>query len=180
MTAVIADGAGTPVDQGAATWLFLGAVLFGMVGVQRLRGRSFLWLPRGAAALSGICLVLAVVLPPVIRPDIGLARPSTSVRLQIMSPRPGQVFRGDPASVPVLLRLVGGRIVPFTSTNLVPNAGHVHLYLDGALVSMSLSLSRELTVSPGSHLLQADFVAVDHGPFNPPVQASVRFEVTAR
>src|SRR5207237_2211155 len=90
----ISDGAGSPVDQGVATWLFVGAVLFGWIGVQRLRGRSLTRLPKmagwGAAALAATCLVLALVLPPIIRPDLASARPSSSARLRFLSPRPGQ------------------------------------------------------------------------------------------
>ena len=33
-------------------------------------------------------------------------------------------------------------------------------------------------VSPGEHTLLAACVAVDHAPFDPPVQASVTFRVT--
>jgi len=166
-----------------ATWLFVGAVLFGWIGVQRLRGRSFTRLPKmagwGAAALAATCLVLALVLPPIIRPDLASARPSSSARLRFLSPRPGQVLRGNPAAVQVRLDLAGGRIVPFTSTKLRPNEGHVHLYLDGGLVSMTLSLGRTLIVAPGAHRLLAEFVAVDHAPFSPRVEAWVSFRVGA-
>jgi len=77
----------------------------------------------------------------------------------------------------VRFRLIGGKIVSFTSTRLVPNEGHIHLFLDGALVSMSHSLAKDLQVTPGVHRLQAEFVALDHGPFNPRVQAFVEFQV---
>jgi hypothetical protein len=77
----------------------------------------------------------------------------------------------------VRLRLVGGRIVPFTSTRLAPNRGHVHLFLDGALVSMSLTLVKTLDVEPGRHVLLAEFVAADHGPFDLRVRTSVTFQV---
>jgi hypothetical protein len=80
----------------------------------------------------------------------------------------------------VRLQLVGGRIVPFTSARLVSNQGHIHLFVDGALVSMSLALSRTLDVSPGRHVLQAEFVAADHGPFAPRVRTFVAFRVTNR
>jgi hypothetical protein len=180
----LADGARTPVDQGVATFLFLGAAIFAFVGLQRLRGRSFRHLPRGAGwvsvALAASALVLAVVLSPVIRPNASPTRPSSSARLRFLSPQPGESFRGKPASVPVRLELVGGRIVPFTSTRLESNEGHIHLFLDGALVSMTLVLTRSLDVEPGRHVLQAEFVAADHGPFDPPVRTSVAFQVVER
>jgi hypothetical protein len=180
----LADGARTPVDQGVATLLFLAAVFFGLVGVQRVRGKSFRRLPPqagwAAVGLAVSALVLAIVLPPIIRPDATAARPSSSARLRFVSPRQGEVFRGNPASIPVRLQLVGGRIVPFTSTRLAPDQGHVHLFLDGALVSMSLTLARRLEVGPGRHVLLAEFVAADHGPFQPRVRTSEAFQVTER
>jgi hypothetical protein len=66
----------------------------------------------------------------------------------------------------------------FTSTNLTPDEGHVHLFVDGRLVSMSYGLDANVWIAPGTHTLLAAFVAVDHAPFNPPVQASVPFRVT--
>ena len=177
----LADGARSPADQGVATLLFLAAFLFGLVAVQRLRGKGFKRLPKAggwaAGVLAAASLLLAVVLPPLIRPVAAGVRPSSPARLQILSPRPGEVFHGDPASVAVRFRLVGGKIVSVTSTKLVPDQGHIHLFLDGTLGSMSYALSKDLQVTPGLHRLQAEFVAVDHGPFNPRVQASVEFQV---
>jgi hypothetical protein len=179
----LADGTGSPVDQGVATMLFLAAFLFGLVAFQRLRGKGFRSLPTmagwGAAVLAAASLVLALVLPPIIRPVPAGGRPSSFARIQFLAPHAGELFRGDPASVPVRLRLIGGKIVSFTSTKLAPNEGHIHLFLDGALVSMSYSLAKDLQVALGVHRLQAEFVAVDHGPFDPRVQALVEFQVVA-
>jgi hypothetical protein len=180
-TPMLGDGAGTPLDQGVATVLFLAAAFFGWIAVARLRGRSYVRLPRPAArasaALAGALLILAFILPPILRPDTASARPSTSAKLSIASPATGEVFNGDPAQVPVRLALAGARVVPFNSTRLVPDEGHVHLYLDGSLISMSFALQQALTVVPGRHILVAEFVAVDHAPFDPRVQASAAFTV---
>jgi hypothetical protein len=78
--------------------------------------------------------------------------------------------------VQVALRLNGGRIIPLTSTTLVPNEGHIHVLLDDRLLSMS-GLDANIIVLPGAHTLRAEFVASDHGPFRPPVTASVMFRV---
>jgi len=177
---LVADGGGT-VDQGVATFLFIGALLFGWVGVLRLRDRAFRQLPRtagwGIAILAVACVVLALVLPPIIRPQASTARPSTKAKLQFVVPRPGEVFHGDPATVPVQLFLTGGRIVAATSTKINSTDGHVHLFLDGALVSMTYRLTQDLQVFPGEHQLEAEFVAMDHGPFDPPVKVFVTFRV---
>jgi hypothetical protein len=130
----------------------------------------------GFGALAVGCLVLATVVPFLIHATPLLARPTSSAHIQIVSPRPGEVIGGDPATISVELRLEGGTIVPITSLHLVPNEGHIHLYLDGSLLSMT-GLDTQLIVLPGSHTLRAEFVAVDHGPFRPPVVAVVSFRV---
>lgn len=177
----LADG-GTP-DQGVSAFLIVAAVLLGWFAVWRLRGRAFLGMPKAlawaAGGLAAASVVLAFVLPPIIRPIPASTRPSTTARLRIEQPTPGEVFLGNPATVDVRLRLTGGRIVPFTSRTLVPNEGHVHVYVDGALVSMTFALDDVLRVSPGRHRLMAEFVAVDHAPFRPRVESTVSFDVRA-
>jgi hypothetical protein len=176
---LVADGAGS-LDQGVASLLFIGALLFGWIAVARIRGRGFRRLPAAAgwlaAALSVACLVLALVLPPIIRPD-SATRPSSPATIQILSPRPEDVFHGAPASVPIDVRVQGGRIVPFTTTKLSPTTGHVHVLIDGVLVTMAASTSSVARVSPGQHVLIAEFVAADHLPFAPRVLSSTSFVV---
>jgi hypothetical protein len=53
----------------------------------------------------------------------------------------------------------------------------IHLYLDGSLVSMTTGLDAEIVAPPGQHELRAEFVAVDHGPFQPRVVRTVTFSV---
>ena len=130
----------------------------------------------GFGALALGCLVLATVVPFLIHATPLLNRPTSSARLQFVSPRAGEVIEGDPATASVELRLDGGKIVPTSSLHLVPNEGHIHLYLDGALLSMT-GLDTQIIVLPGLHTLRAEFVAIDHGPFRPPVVAVVTFRV---
>ena len=132
-------------------------------------------LVRGATVLAGASVILAYAFPVILKPTA--FRPRSTARLAIVSPSPGEVFRGNPASVPVELRLQGGRIVATTSAKAVPNRGHIHLYLDGKLISMSPGLRAKVDVPTGQHRIEAEFVAADHGPFNPRVLASVAFTV---
>lgn len=105
-------------------------------------------------------------------------RPSSTAQLQFLSPSNGEVFQGSSVTVPVKLSLKGARIVPATTTNITPDTGHVHLYLDNQVVAMNFSLTDQVPgVSPGQHILRAEFVASDHGPFDPRVFVSVTFRV---
>jgi hypothetical protein len=69
----------------------------------------------------------------------------------------------------VRMALAGGRIIQETTTRLAPDEGHIHLLVDGLIVSMTYGLDQEVEVSKGVHLLQAEYVANDHFPFDPRV-----------
>jgi hypothetical protein len=133
----------------------------------------------GLGVIAFGCFVLATILPLLLGARPSLGRPSTVARLAILSPHEGEVFRGDRAAIPVHLQLDGGKIAPFTSLRLVPNEGHIHLYLDGSLVSMATAPDAQIAASLGQHELRAEFVAVDHGPFEPRVVVTVMFSVHA-
>ncbi len=73
------------------------------------------------------------------------------------------------SSVHVVISLTGATITNVVTTNIRPDQGHVHLYVDNTLVSMNYSLEQDLPVHAGTYLLKAEFVAADHFPFNPRV-----------
>ena len=56
-----------------------------------------------------------------------------------------------------------------TTTAIRPDEGHVHLYVDNALVSMNYTLTQDLPVHPGTYVIRVEFVAADHAPFSPRV-----------
>jgi hypothetical protein len=104
------------------------------------------------------------------------ARPSSTATLTIVSPANGGVVHGS--TVDLRLRLQHAKIVPATTQDLRPDRGHIHVILDGKLISMNYRLKNVITdVPPGPHLLQAEFVASDHAPFDPRVIAVTSFEV---
>jgi hypothetical protein len=138
-------------------------------------GRQGLGIGLGVVAFG--CFGVATFVPLMIHASPTLARPSTMARVVILFPRQGEVVGGDPATIGVTLELEGGKIVPFSSLHLVANAGHVHLYLDGKLVAMTTGLGAQISAAPGQHTLRAEFVAIDHRPFNPRVLATVTFQV---
>jgi hypothetical protein len=102
-------------------------------------------------------------------------RPRSTATLRILNPPPGATVKGK--TLDVRLQLTDATITPETSTNLKPDRGHIRLYLDGRVVSMTYGLDQTVQVTPGDHLLQAEFVATDHFPFNPRVVTSATFTV---
>jgi hypothetical protein len=183
LTHVLAHGGGGHTLKQAGLETLLLFVCCGLgVAAFRLREARVLGRPhlasRGLAVLAGAALVLAYVVPVLSGPPkIASVRPATDAKISILFPQPHQVLRGNPATIRVPLRVLGARIVTQTSTRLVPDKGHIHLYLDGALVTMVYADSATIRAYPGSHRLVAELVAVDHGPFRPPVVASVSFRV---
>jgi len=178
---VVLAHAGVP---GSAAFVAVGLFLTGAgaaLGAYWVHSHPPTVLPRAAvAALATVaagCLLVGTIYPVLVGARPSLSRPSTTGQLEIVSPQPDQRFQGDPASIPVALRLNGANVVAFSSLRLVPNEGHIHLYLDGSLVSMTTGLTARITATPGSHELRAEFVAIDHLPFDPPVIATVTFSV---
>jgi hypothetical protein len=103
------------------------------------------------------------------------ARPSSPAKVTILSPKNGQIVKGS--TVEMQVKLDGAKIVPLTTTNISPTQGHLHVYLDGNIVTMTAALNQKLDVTPGVHELKVEFVASDHAPFDPPVFAGTEFEV---
>ena len=104
------------------------------------------------------------------------ARPSSPAKLTIESPRNGETIRQDRPEV--RLELVGAKIVSQTTTHIQGDEGHIHLIVDGKLVNMNYSLEQRLPqLPPGQHVLQVEFVAADHAPFEPRVLTQAAFQV---
>lgn len=103
-------------------------------------------------------------------------RPSSTAKLSIVSPTNGQVIEGSDVKLKVALK--DATIVSVASTDLKPNEGHLHVLLDGTLISMTSGTRMTIPdVTPGKHLLEVEFVANDHFPFDPGVVSAVSFEV---
>jgi hypothetical protein len=106
-----------------------------------------------------------------------VVRPSSTASLTIVSPTPGQLIKGT--TLHVKLQLMGGTVVRQTSTNLTPDHGHIHLSVDNKVISILAGLEQDIkNLTTGQHLLTAEFVAVDHGIFNPRVIQTVTFRVS--
>lgn len=94
-------------------------------------------------------------------------RPSSSAIVAIVEPAAGAALSGT--SVHVVLELTGARIVDIITTDIRPDEGHIHLYVNNALVTMNYGLEQDVPVAPGTYVLKAEFVAADHVPFDPRV-----------
>jgi hypothetical protein len=177
--------AGTP-DEAVSAVLLGGSFWLGYIARQRGRERTSrraprwqlptMWAGAGVLAVAGLTAVAWV------RPLIGpsTVRPSSSATIAFEEPTQGEVVSGN--VLQVRLRLEGGRVVPNATTAITSDTGHIHLSLDGSLVSMTYGLEQTISLigqDPGTHVLQAEFVAADHAPFNPRVLASVTFSIGA-
>jgi len=103
-------------------------------------------------------------------------RPTSTAKLSIVEPKVDQVVHGS--SVDLRVKLKAAKLVPATTTNIVPDEGHLHVLLDDQLISMTEGTEQTISdLTPGLHRVQVEFVASDHAPFEPRVVAVVAFEV---
>jgi hypothetical protein len=110
--------------------------------------------------------------------DAGGKRPESPATISILAPKTGDVVRGG--STKLRMSLEGGKVVEPSVTEVTPTTGHIHVLLDGEVVSMDYGLSQTLNdLKPGTHSLRIEFVAADHAPFNPPVFDEIAFTAKA-
>lgn len=102
-------------------------------------------------------------------------RIASTAKMTIVEPAQGAQITGP--KMRVLISLEGGKIVPEATKDIKPDEGHMHLSLDGQLATMTYGLDQEIEVEPGRHILQAEYVAGDHAPFNPRVIQARQIEV---
>lgn len=150
-------------------------------------GRSGARAARAVAVVAAVAVAVAAVSacggsqdadagPTTPSVSIAVERPASTGVLTIVSPTNGERIAGDTAQLEIDLQ--GATIVDQTSTDLQPDEGHLHVMVDGELVSMTSGTSQLLgDLARGDHLVQVEFVANDHAPFDPRVLAAVTFEV---
>ena len=177
---VLAHG-GRP-DELVAEILLLAAVVVGWLGAARLRGKGFGWMSRGAAwsLIAGAVglLIVAILVPTVIwrDPTPVADRPASTAVLRIATPVEDQQVSG--AFLDVATVLTGATVVEAGSTEVTPDTGHVHVYVNDRLMSMAYAPEQRIPLDwleRGPHVLRVEFVAADHAAFDPPVVTSVTF-----
>jgi hypothetical protein len=104
------------------------------------------------------------------------SRSSSPAKISIVEPKNGAVIHGT--SLQLVVSLKGAHVVKPTTTHIVPTQGHIHVYLDNKIISMNYGLTQKVGgLKPGTHVLQTEFVASDHLPWNPRILAAVSFTV---
>jgi Family of unknown function (DUF6130) len=174
-------------DESVGIAMVFAALWIGWIGWSRLRGTGFERVPRGAAyGLVGAALILAVTSTFVPRIVFGPTDPvaatgpriASTATITIDAPTEGEI--ADEREMAVELTLDGGTVIEEARSTITPDEGHIHLTVDGAIVSMTygtLQMVDVRSLDPGRHELVAEFVAADHLPFEPRVTDTVTFEV---
>lgn len=170
------------VDETWSVVMIFAGLWAGWAGWSRLKGRGFPRLPRAGAygllGLAGLLVIGALFLPRAILgpPPPAAVRPTTSAILSIVQPTEGASVDGD--ELTVVVHLAGGHLIDDGSTTNAPDAGHIHVMIDGGMLSMGYGLEQTIPIgdlTEGTHEIEAEFVAADHGSFDPPVTATATF-----
>jgi hypothetical protein len=167
-------------DESVAVAMVVAGAWIGWIGLTRLRGRGFARVPAPAAVgmlvAAGALVIGSVTLPRIWFGPTPVAtgpRIASSAALSFVEPSEGVTVRGD--EIRVVLDLTGGTVLLQEGRPVTPDTGHIHLSVDGTLVSMTYGTTQIVDMrafGPGSHTIEAAFVAADHLPFDPPVVAS--------
>jgi hypothetical protein len=109
--------------------------------------------------------------PTAVRP-----RPSSAAAVEIVRPANGERVAADAATLEIELK--GASLTDATTQDISPTEGHLHVSVDGQLVSMTSGFTQLLPVlDRGRHTVRVEFVAADHLPFDPRVVTQGFFEV---
>jgi hypothetical protein len=129
-----------------------------------------------AMGILGACSTTAQVSPAPTKTGLPNPRIATTGKLKIVAPTNGATVKGP--DVTVRVELTGATIADQGETTVRPNEGHVHISLDNKVQTIYAGESFVVkNVTGGTHTIQAEFVAADHGFFQPRIIETVFFTV---
>jgi hypothetical protein len=103
-------------------------------------------------------------------------RPASPATVKILRPKNGATVPATGAELQV--SLTGATLTSVTSQDISPTEGHLHVSVDGKLISMTSGTTQPLgDLTTGRHTISVEFVAADHLPFDPRVVTEGFFEV---
>lgn len=138
----------------AAGVAFVGAFVFRSVKPDKIG-------PPWALFIAGaILIVLAFVVPAL--------SGGTDAKVAFASPQDGATV---PANEPIEVEidLEGGEL----ATSASDAGGHLHIFVDGSVISMPSTTTAEVTLEPGKHELRVEYVDIQHASYDPPVQETI-------
>jgi len=144
-------------DESFAIGMMFAALWVGWIGWSRRRGTGFDRLPAWAGpVLMGVAIVVfaaSAVIPraifgPTAIPTAtgGGPRIASTASISFLEPGEGTVAGED--RLEVVLGLEGGHVVEGTSRDVAPDTGHLHLSVDGSLVSMTFGTVQVVDLRP--------------------------------
>lgn len=138
----------------AAGAAFVGAFVFRSIKPDKIG-------PPWALFIAGAVLVVASFVVP----NLG---GGTDAEVAFASPRDGATV---PAAEPVAveIRLTGGELAAPPSGS----GGHLHIFVDGSVISMPSTTTAEVTLEPGEHELKVEYVDIQHASYDPPVSNTI-------
>ena len=138
----------------AAGVAFVGAFVFRSIKPDKIG-------PPWALFMTGVILVVVGLLVP--RLEGG-----SDAEVGFASLRDGATV---PASEPfeIEIDLTGGELASSNSSS----GGHLHIYVDGSVISMPSTTTAEVTLEPGEHELKVEYVDFQHASFDPPVHETI-------
>lgn len=91
--------------------------------------------------------------------------PAPDVEVRIVSPEDGATV---PArnEVEVRAEVIGGTLTDAERSE-DPTEGHLHVFVDDAMVSMPVSEASPVTLEPGTHVITVEFTSADHRSYEP-------------
>ncbi|MDQ4142792.1 MAG: DUF4399 domain-containing protein [Actinomycetota bacterium] len=90
----------------------------------------------------------------------------------ITEPKPGDTVEADEPTT-LLVAVNGGALAGESNE---ANAGHLHVYVDGAVVDMPSRSRMEVVLPRGRHTLAVEYVDAEHRPFDPVVKDEIEVE----